>query len=557
MLLLSASSLVLMSLIFAPLSVWPVAYFCLVPWLIMIGVATHAPRVYFHSFVFGLAFCLVNMRWLSAATGPGYVALSVYLAGFFPLVACPVRHVIRRRRWRLAIAFPFVWVGSEIVRGVAFSGFPWFFLSHSQHAVLPLIQISDLVGAYGVSFVVAAINGALADLIIARMYIDAPGGLAGAVRSGRRSVAIAAALLAVSLAYGWLQLGRGTATDGPRVALIQGDFLSLVDRSRAEGHDAFTDREKMAAYLAMMKAAAMQEPDLYLLPESPWVMYLNEEARSFYESSTEAFSALDMFARTYGAYVVTGSATLERYPLSLTAKEKRYNSATVFAPKGGEPGRYDKIHLVYFGETVPFRFTRFHSVYLWLNSLMPFTGLEGQDEYSLFRGNEFRTFSLEPRSQPVRSYQFGIPICYEDVMPYVAREFVCGGSRDKRAEFLLNISNDGWFGRGVQQPQHLAICVFRAVENRVGIARSVNTGISAFIEPSGRIYGAVTRDDSNDWPGSCGYSVANVKVDARYTLYSRLGDWFAWACAAMWLVLFTDYWIVRVRTREDHTGMEP
>jgi apolipoprotein N-acyltransferase len=206
------------------------------------------------------------------------------------------------------------------------------------------------------------------------------------------------------------------------------------------------------------------------------------------------------------------------------------------------------VHLVYFGEVVPFRFGRLRPLYFWLNSLVPFSGPEGTYEYSLFPGGEFGTFTMEPRSQPTHVYRFGVPICYEDVMPYVSRQFVSAGHANKRADFLLNISNDGWFGRGVQQPQHLAICAFRAVENRVGIARAVNTGESGFIEPSGKVYGLVSGDPATPWPGQCGFHVANVQVDSRYTFYSRCGDWFAWCCAVLWLMFFIDYWIVRVRT---------
>ena len=141
-------------------------------------------------------------------------------------------------------------------------------------------------------------------------------------------------------------------------------------------------------------------------------------------------------------------------------------------------------------------------------------------------------------------------------MPYVSRRFVSGGAGQKQVDFLLNISNDGWFGRGVQQPQHLAICAFRAVENRVGIVRSVNTGVSAFIQPNGRIHDQVTGNPGGQWPGISGYSVARVGVDSRYTLYSRYGDWFAWLCVAIGLISLIDYWIVRARTHGDSSKAE-
>lgn len=558
MALLSLATLVLMSLIFAPLGVWPLSFVCLVPWLVLVGAAGQAPRVYFHSYVLALAFFLINMGWLYSSTGWGYLALSIYQAAYFPLMACALRHVIRRRRWPLALALPLVWTGSELLRAVAFSGFPWFFLSHSLHRVLTLIQVSDLVGAYGVSFMVASVNGAIADVIFARSTfrsVPHAGQLCIGPGSARWSVVFAGAVVIVVAIYGQIQLHRGTTTEGPKIAVIQGDFLDTIYQEQAKDHDRATHEERMQTYFSMLEAAATEQPDLYVLPETPWIMYLNPEARDFFPLSRASFRALQNHATRHNGLVVTGSAALLFTPDDILTKERRHNSATVFFPDGSKPQRYDKIHLVYFGEIVPFRFTRLHFVYLWLNRLMPFSGPGGDFEYSVFPGKEFRRFEMEAPTSGGRTYRFGIPICYEDVMPYVSREFVSGGVDEKRADFLLNISNDGWFGRGIrqrrtQQWQHLAICVFRAVENRVGIARAVNTGMSGFIQPSGLVHDLVSGDPSTPWPGVCGFAVANVGVDSRVTLYSRYGDWFGWACAFIWLVLFTDYWIVRVRTRD-------
>ncbi len=556
MILLSAAALVLMSLIFAPIGLVPVSFVCLVPWLMMVGGSTRAPRVYFYSYVMALAFFLINMRWLYTATGLGYVALSVYMAAYFPLVACPLRHVVRRRRWPLAIALPFVWTGSELLRAVVLSGFPWFFLSHSLHGVKTLIQISDLVGAYGVTFMVAAVNGAVADIlfeVLAARRQDRS-------RIGRRRVRVSAAfagvIVLVVAVYGQIQLHRDTTTEGPKIAVIQGDYIDTVSSERAQGHDKASKEERMATYLSMLDAAAKERPDLYLLPETPWMMYLNPEARDFDRFWRRTFSEFQSRAMRRNAVVVTGSASAVPTPNDLLADQRRYNSATVFFPDGSEPQRYDKIHLVYFGEVVPFRSGRLRFLYFWLNRLMPFSGPDGEFEYSVFPGEGFRRFTLPSSSQDGRELRFAVPICYEDVMPYVAREFVWGGSNEKRVDFLLNISNDGWFGRGIghhrpQQWQHLAICVFRAVENRVGIARAVNTGISGFIEPSGRVHDLVRGDPSTPWPGECGFAVARLGVDSRLTVYSRYGDWFAWGCALVWLLLFIDYWIVRARTRDD------
>lgn len=547
MALLSAASLLLMSLIFAPIGLWPIAFVCLIPWLILCGVSIHAPRVYFHSYVFALAFFLLNMRWLYFATGWGYLALSVYQAAYFPLIACVARHVIRRRRWPLAVAFPVVWTGSEMVRAVVLSGFPWFYLSHSLHGVLPLIQVSDLVGAYGVSFLVAGVNGAAADAILVRLSKGSEPQRLGP-RRARLGAAFVGAIAAAALTYGVFRLTTSRATVGPKVAVIQGDFISSVDP------DDVSEPEKMETYLSMIDAAEAHKPDLFLLPETPWTMFLNPQEREVHPLYRRSFAELQDRAKRYGAYLVTGSASRVRTPNDLVAPERRYNSATIFSPDGAEPQRYDKVHVVPFGETVPFRVGRLRFLYFWLNAIMPFSD-GGRFEYSIFPGEAFHRLTMSAPSREGAAYRFAIPICYEDVMPYVSRKFVSGGSKDKQVDFLLNISNDGWFGRGIQQPQHLAICQFRAVENRVGIARAVNTGISAFIDPTGRVHDAVRGGTWNGRAGNFGYAVANLAIDSSMTFYSRHGDWFAWGCAVLWLVLFVDYWVTRARTRE--TGHRP
>lgn len=542
MILLALLTLLFKSLIFAPISWWPLAFVCLVPWLVMIVASPSAPRVYLYSFLLGAVYYVISVRWMYMATGAGYVLLAFYLAVYFPFIACSVRSVVRRRRWPLALAFPFVWVGCEVLRAVVISGFPWFFLSHSLSGVLTLIQISDLVGAYGVSFVVAAINGAVADVVIAWWVSRGKHPSRRLPRPVWFGVAFAGCLLIATITYGRVRLGQDTTTSGPKIAILQGDFVSSVHR------EPFTDAEKKRIYFEMMEAAASEEPDLYLLPESPWRLILNPVNRDYHPLSRESFSDFTRHAMNHHAYIVTGCARVIDTPNDLLATRRVYNSSAVFYPDGSEPGRYDKVHLVPFGEFVPFRFGRLRPLYFWLNSLMPFSGPDGTFEYSTSHGDGFHRFSMNPTSMPGETYRFGIPICYEDVMPYVSREFVAGDPQEKGVDFLLNISNDGWFS-GTQQPQHLAICVFRAVENRVGFARAVNTGVSAFIDPNGFVHDVVRGDPATPWPGVAGYAVANVLVDSRYSLYSKYGDWFAWLCALVWGIFFVDYWMIRARER--------
>jgi apolipoprotein N-acyltransferase len=130
-------------------------------------------------------------------------------------------------------------------------------------------------------------------------------------------------------------------------------------------------------------------------------------------------------------------------------------------------------------------------------------------------------------------------------MPYISRRFVIDEHGEKRCDFLLNLSNDGWFLHSAELPQHLAASVFRAVENRVGMARAVNTGISCFIEPDGRVHDPVAVGGKVVGPEVDGYRVARVTVDSRRTLYARAGDWFALLCIGLWIVFYLDYMLIR------------
>jgi apolipoprotein N-acyltransferase len=552
LILLAGVSFALMTAIFEPVGWWPLAFVCLVPWCIMLGAATSARAAYWYSFLLGLLFFCVNLAWVFQATGPSFsyalLIMTGYLAVYFPLVACPVRHAIRRRRLPLAVVLPVCWVGSELLRATVASGFPWLFLGHSQYRVLTMIQPADLVGAYGVSFVVAAVNGAIADVIlaiIARRRASNPG---RNLRRARFSTIFAAVLLLATIIYGQVQLRRDVTSPGPRICVVQGDFLTSIWKP-FPGTD-----EKMPVYLEMLEAAAREAaaagepPDLYLLPEAPWNMYLNPEVRFQDSISFESYRFFSEFAQQQNAYVVVGAYTYIPTPSDLLAAHRQYNSAYIFSPDGREPQRYDKIHLVLFGETLPFRFGRLRPVYLWLNRLTPFSK-DGTYEWSTFPGDAFHTYEFVSRSQDGKTFRMGIPICYEDVMPYISRAFAAGPEGGKGADILLNVSHDGWFGRGHQQPQHLIASVFRAVENRVPIVRSVNTGVSAFIESSGAVHDVVQGDADHRWPGRSGFGTASVDLDRRVSFYTHNGDWFAWMCVTLWALLYVDYVVVRARTK--------
>jgi len=541
-------TLAMQSTIYAPVAIWPLAYVCFVPWLITIAASTRPRTVYIAAYLLGAAFFLINLRWLWWATGAGYVAGSLHSGIWYLVVAWGVRHLSRRRRIPLVVAFPVLWVMAELARSRTALSFPWFLLGHSHYRVLTMIQISDLGGAFAVSFVLAVANGAIADGWLA--WLRRRRSPSSPVRPALLGGGVAAALLMATAAYGRFRLAQSAFEPGPRIAVLQGDYVLSPEQ---ENDDPWAKR---ARYMELLSQASASDPDLYLFPETPWTMYLNREFRAlapevrgpYMTLATQTHEMLCATAQAENAYIVIGSMSVQRtdkvYP-----REERFNSAFFYRPYPPgdpcpEPERYDKIHLVLFGEYVPFRY-RYQSLYRWLNSLTPWGA--GGYEYSLTEGREYKVFEMNAPSLGGRTCRFAVPICYEDVIPHVIRRFVTGPDGRKRADMLLNISNDGWFWHSTELPQHLAACAFRAVENRVAIARAVNTGISGFVDPDGRIRDLVSEPGKRPWAGITGYRVSRLKLDARHTLYSRRGDWLAGGLAVAGLLGLLDALGRRIR----------
>ncbi|HPU31486.1 MAG TPA: apolipoprotein N-acyltransferase [Phycisphaerae bacterium] len=518
--LLAAFTWVLSLPLFAPWSFWPVGYVVFVPWLVAMAVAGRSRWLYVVSYLLGAAFYLLHFRWLSETTIEGYVLCSLlYLAPLFSLVAWGTRHLHRERGLSLAVAFPLMWTLQELIHSRGPLAFPWFLLGHSQVRFLSMIQIADLVGVYGVSLVVAAVNGWLADLAL-RTFKKKRRQPVTDVRKFRLATGFALGLWAIAFLYGQFRLYQGGQIEGPRVSVLQGDFpLFTFDNPTAA-----TDEDKRKAYMELAQSALADSPDIIVFPETPWSAYLNwDTIRAGRELSDR--QTLIRMADEQEVYLVVGGMTWDPQPPGSYPKAHRFNSAFVFKPDGGSPDRYDKINLVLFGEYVPFRYA-FPPLYRFLNSgpWIPAAWRDDDFEYSLTPGGEYKVFPIQAKSKPGRSFGFGVTICYEDVVPQVFRRFILDEHGAKKADFMLNISNDGWFGYSTQQAQHLVNCAFRAVENRVGIARSVNTGISGFVRPDGSWYDLVQEEGRRLHAGGSGHRTAGVWLDPRITFYSRFGD---------------------------------
>ncbi len=305
--------------------------------------------------------------------------------------------------------------------------------------------------------------------------------------------------------------------------------------------------------LKLSKASAQAGAELIVWPETMVQAILEPRVLELVDSN-HPYSIFDQALREHSkstAYLLVGAYSAnpeitEDFTIRFAA---RYNSAYLYRPDGRQSDKYyNKIHLVPFGELMPFKKSA-----PWLhNLLMKLTPYDF--DYSLDAGEQYTVFEMNSGMEGSGvSYKFGVMICYEDAVPVIGRRFALDRQGTKRLDWLVNISNDGWFVRfkraadgigadaqvlpSTELAQHTAVCVFRAVENRLAVLRSVNTGVSCLIDSLGRI-----RDDyiagSRDFPvkamqrqGVAGWFVDRMPIDKRTTFFSRNGQWLDFCCA--------------------------
>ena len=556
------------------------------------------------AFVVGFFYWLGNLYWIAPITAPGWIGLCFYVALLWPLLALALRFC-RQRNIPLTIALPILVVGAERLQGFPLGGFYWRQLGHSQYANLALIQIADIFGAAGVSFVVALVNGFLADVLLAlaawrpscgdtplsqpeSAQESAPASLeesvfdiyfAGRKPSGvslaARTALVAAAVTATVLYGQWrIEQTAEHVTEGPLVAAVQSNVPQSVKDSLTASDELF------ASLLVQSKAAAAAGAELIAWPETmvqgilqpelwPFLEPEPKEAKAFHDALAQhARDTAYLLVGAYGGRILT-DAQGNRYLGD-------YNSAFFYRPDGTrDPNRYDKIHLVLFGEYIPFR-RSFNWLY---QQLKRFTPKEYQYDYSLEHGADYTIFAMatpvpphDPNTQaePAATYHFGTIICYEDAIPYVARNFALDKNGRKRVDWLVNISNDGWFVRfrekspkviaSSELAQHATICAFRAVENRLPVLRSVNTGISCLIDSTGRMRDGYEAS-SDGFPakamrrtGMAGWFLSRMPIDTRVTFYSRHGQWLDTICATAFVVLLAGPVVARVMRRRGRQG---
>ncbi|HEY7310156.1 MAG TPA: apolipoprotein N-acyltransferase, partial [Gemmataceae bacterium] len=454
-LLLALTSAVLLWLCYFPLAWGWLAWVALVPFLALVRSSARRRTIYLSAWLGGFAFYLPAMQWMRVADPRMYftwIGLAFYCSLYFPLALYLMRFLDRRTPLQFLVTVPVVWVALEFLRSTFITGFSWYLLSHTQHDFLPLIQIADVTGAYGVSFLVAAVNAVLFELLWSRQAFRA--WLAGAdarPRGGRSGLLAQALVVLVALAgtagYGFWRLGQDTLTPGPRLALVQGNLDQRLKNQSAVEEEAA--RQVVLHFMDLSDLAVSYRPDLIVWPETsspdPWIV---EADGSPIEQSRKSARNMATRWRTNLLIGVNSTNRSDDHP------PRRYNSAILIEPGGVMNNRYDKIHRVPFGEYVPLR-----DVLPWMNNFAPY-----DFDYSVWPGQEHTRFPLvDPATK--RRFTFGALICYEDTDAEVARPYG-GGDGLPPADFLLNISNDGWFDGTSEHDEHLAVCRFRAVECR-------------------------------------------------------------------------------------------
>ena len=514
----AAASGALLALSLPSYDLWPLAWFGLVPLLLAIRGRTPA-GAFGVAWVGWLVFSLLALYWI-APTISNFTSISRPLSIGVLILLCMTSAVYvgvfgAALEWIAAagisrvLAAPCLWVVVEWTRTFFPAAFPWALLGYSQYRVLPVVQIADLFAIYGVTAVLVFVNAGLAEI----------------VRDGvRRHASLATAmilLVASVVGYGAVRLSVIDArapTDQLEVGVAQGNI------PQDEKWDPENEDTTLVRYLELSDRAAAAGARLIVWPEAAVPFFLGGDRRAIH---------LARLSDRTGTWLLVGAPGYERRDDGVA---RQYNQAWMVAPDNGLVGAYDKIELVPFGEYIPFGFLT-----SWVGTAVETVGQFG-------RGVAPVVFDGPPMGAGDRARPVGVGplICYEGIFPDLTRRFVADG-----ADVLVNISNDAWYGRTSAPYQHLAMAAVRAIENRVPLVRATNTGISALVDPSGRIRARTALFETAVF-------VDSVGVGGGGSLYTRIGDVLVYAMiGAIAVLAYLRIRLGSVLIRGDAPASEP
>lgn len=528
------------------------AHIALVPVVLLAIRAATLKGLFWTTFLVAYCWWMVMIYWLTPVTQGGYVGLALFMALYLPVSLVVLRILHTRWRMPLFLAVPMAWVTLEWVRGITpAGGFGWYMLAHSQSPYLPehgagrLMQIADIFGEWGVSFLVAMTNGMICDLL-SQPWVKVIDGKAKRNMVITASIGIWLVSMIAVFSYGTWRIGQTESAtgDGATVAVVQTNVAqNNKDNPRAEQIMANWNE---IAKLAIEASRLEPKPAIIVLPETMVPFALNPEAISYYSENDAAFFArfhglCEELARECSADLLVGSHAYfdfvevpipgsdETYPMPGRA----FNSAFRYQPNGKQSStRYDKVHRVPFGEFIPWVDSLPWLKRMFIKYMTPY-----EVDYTLQAGDGLDVFGIPAGEQTIRAVT---PICFEDTVARLARSMIYANG-EKRADVMINLTNDGWFAGSRQPVHHFQAAVFRCVENRVPMVRSVNTGVSGFISSAGAVGPVIDRSVSD-------VAAAKIGLDRRITVFGRIGQAPVVIIAAITLVL-TGISVVSARSR--------
>ncbi len=460
------------------------AWAAFIPLLLFVFRAKSVAQAFAGGFLAGILHLYPLLIWMPTVLA-GYGGLPEALAWIaysltaamlacYPAAVCAAVKVLIKRRGEFCfLLFPLVWVVSEYAQSISpFGGFPWLLTGYSQSGRLALIQVADLAGVYGVSFLIVSVNTAAVWLYLQKRL---------------RPAALAPLLGAGILVFGCLVYGEFSLRHWEKfrpafqVAMLQGN-LDIDDAEQV-----LMDKFQLG-YVRMADSLGPPVPDLLVLPESP--------SPVSFENDPDYREMLESLAKRYPLGLIFNNISYR----GAQGQERYFNSAYFLDARGNLAGVYDKIHLVPFGEYIP------------LKKVFSFVETISKDVGSFAPGSDYCVLH-------VGQYPANAIICFEAAFPGLVRRFVRQGSR-----LIVNLTNDRWYGNSSAPYQHLAIARWRAIENRRYLLRAANSGITAVIEPTGKIQSStgILKE------AVCRGGFAFV---ADQTPYTRYGDVFIFLCA--------------------------
>ena len=463
------------------------------------------------SWIVGLLSFMGIFTWINRVEGFSfihYLLLGLYLGIYFGIFGSMI-HIFDPKQILYPVYVALIWVCLEYLRShFFFLAFPWALLGHTQYKNINFIQCASFTGVYGLSFLMALVNASLS-VFLYRIY-------AVFKNSGKKKNRFYEPSLFLYLSPIFLVLllclwGRSIRQKEDyakkiRVGVVQGNFSQEI-KWKKEVFSYTIDK-----YLDLTKKAANEQPLLIIWPETSIPL----DFRSY---PTKMWKILRL-ARDIKIPLVCGAAGSAKIRSSQNTSRGIYNSAFYISGEGTVAGEYRKMKLLPFGEYLP--------------SLgrLSFSAFFRELKNRFLSGGKARVFSLYKDKD-----NFGITICWENIFPDLFRRFVLNG-----ASFMVNISNDGWFKNSAGPYQHLMCNVFRAVENRISIARAANTGISCFISPFGEIIGKITNEGGKDL-NVTGVATGELPFYRGPTFYTKYGDIFSFVCITFLILSLSRYMI--------------